>query len=533
MIDIHSKLMVLKAAILRNRVKIFDVGMILSCLGAAAVAAFELDVFATEGVETAQQQKIELNEVLALTLLAMTGLLIYLFRRAVEHRRENALRIEAEQEALTLAFQDPLTGLPNRRRFDEALKGALQAMPTAPEAHALLLLDLNGFKTINDVYGHPTGDQALIRISARLRRAMRDGDLVARLGGDEFAVLAKNVAGSEGATTVALRIIGCFDDPVELGGQRHPLGAAVGVALTPLDGETGEELMRKADVALYRAKAEGGSTVRFFEAEMDTRLRDRSALERDLRAALLDDDFELSFRPRARIDDGELAGFEATCRWVHPHMGEIGQRRFAPIAQSAGLLGPLFERLLRRALAAASSWPPQFRLSFEAPGELVSSPGFGLRIAAALADTRFPPARLDLEIDEGALIRDPESAEALIKPLKTLGVSLVAANFGTGYADLKRLQGLKLDRVRIDRSFVAAMTDDAEAASMVKALIAFGRGLDLEVIAEGVTSEAQSAALMRHGCGEARGAFFGAPLSERDAFRLARPEALDASVQVG
>lgn len=505
----------------RHKVKIFDAGFLIVALCVAALFAFEVDVFATEGRLTKRQETIELNELMALTTLLMGGVLFYTWRRAREHTRENARRMEAEKEVMSLAFQDPLTGLPNRRRFDEALKAALNTVPAAPEAHAIFLLDLNGFKKINDVHGHPVGDQVLIHVGARLLRAVREGDLVARLGGDEFVVLARNVAGAEGASTVALRIIECITPPVVVDGVRHAVGTAIGVALSPHDGAGAEELLRKADVALYRAKVERASTVRFFEPEMDARLQERDSLEQALRQAVEADALLVRFRPTGRIGEPQITGFEALARWPHPAQGELPPERFLPVAQDAGLLPVLTEQLLVKACAAVS-WPRSVRLSFTLPGGLLTDPAFGLRILSALGRTGLSPNRLDLEIDEGALIREAEAAQALLNPLRSAGVSIVASHFGTGYSDLQNLHRLKLDRIKIDRTFVEAMTYDRKAAVMVKALIGIGQGLDLGVIADGVGTEAQKAALAAQGCDQAQGAMYGDAVDQAEASALVR-----------
>lgn len=509
----------LKAFVMRNRVKIFDLGLVLIVLAVAALFAFEVDIFANEQGIPQRQETLELDELLVLTTLIVGGILFYTWRRAIEHRRENGRRLAAEREVMVLAMHDPLTGLPNRRQFDEALKAALTTVPTAPEAHAVLVLDLNGFKKINDVHGHPVGDGVLINVGARLLRAVRDGDLVARLGGDEFAVLARNVAGSEGAASVALRIIESLATPVTINGNRHTVGTAIGVALSPHDGETTEEMLRKADVALYRAKVERNSTVRFFEPEMDARLHERNDLEQSLKVALEQGGFEIHYQP-TRVSGDRLSGFEALPRWRHPTLGELEAERFLPIAEEAGLLLALTEQLLRKACAAAASWPSEVRISFNLPRALLVNAAFGLRILTALAETRLSPSRLALEIDEGALIREAEAAQALLTPLRNAGIQIIADNFGTGYSDLQNLQRLKLDGVKIDRTFVAAMLHDRQAAVMVRALIGIGQGLDLSVTADGVGTEQQEAALAAQGCDVGQGALYGGPLSENEASAL-------------
>jgi diguanylate cyclase (GGDEF)-like protein len=507
---------------MRNRVKIFDLGFIVMLLTAATFVAFEVDIFENAPGVSRKQETIELDELMLLSTIAVSGVLFYTWRRAREHKRENQLRVAAEREVMNLALHDPLTGLPNRRQFDDQLKAALAALPTAPEAHAVLLLDLNGFKKINDIHGHPVGDEVLIHVGARLLRAVREGDLVARLGGDEFAVLARNVAGAEGATSVALRIIESLSSSVSAGGVQHAVGTAIGVALSPQDGETTGELLRKADIALYRAKADRRSSVRFFEPEMDARLQERDDLERALSKAVADDGFILRFQP-TRVSGGQVTAFEALPFWRHPSKGDLGPDRFLPIAEEAGLLAQLTEQLLRKACAAAVSWPGKVRLSFNLPGRLLHDPAFGLRVLMALGDSKLAPNRLELEIDEGALIRDTEAAQALLSPLRAAGVLVVADNFGTGYSDLQNLHRLQLDGIKIDRTFVGAMLHDRQAAVMVKALIGIGQGLDLAVSADGVVNTDQQAALMAHGCQLAQGDLYGGPLSAEAAQALVAP----------
>ncbi|GLK66537.1 putative bifunctional diguanylate cyclase/phosphodiesterase [Hansschlegelia plantiphila] len=523
----------LKARVLRNRVKIFDAGLVLIFLGVAALFAFEVDVFENEAGLPPRQQTIELDELLVLTTLTMCCVLFYTWRRARDHKRENAQRLAAEQEVLTLALQDPLTGLPNRRQFDEALTAALKVVPSAPEAHAIFMVDLNGFKKINDVHGHPVGDEVLIHVGARLLRAVRENDLVARLGGDEFAVIARNVVGAEGASTIARRIVENLGPPVAINGVGHPVGAGVGIALSPHDGLTAIELLRKADVALYRAKAERSTGIRFFEPEMDARLHERDALERALRDAVESDSFVIRFQPTSLIGGDGIAGFEASPRLTHPVLGEIEPERFLPIAEETGLLGALTEQSLRKACAAAASWPPTVRLSFNLPGPLLLDAGFGPRILAVAAETGLAPARLDVEIDEGALMREAEAASKLLTPLRSAGVSIVADHFGTGYSDLKNLHRLKLDRVKIDGSFISAMGHDRQAAVMVRALIGIGQGLDLEVIADGVVTEEQRTTLSLQGCGQGQGALYGGQVSAEEAAALVRPDAGGAIVTAG
>jgi len=506
------------ALIRRRASSLRDIGALGATVVAAALIAFEIDVFETEGQVSRAVETLELDEVLVLTSLIVLGLLVFVWRRGVEHRRELERRRAAEAEVMSLALQDPLTGLPNRRQFDEALKAALRQPPTAPEAHALFMLDLNGFKKINDLHGHPVGDQALIHVSARLLRAVREGDLVARLGGDEFAIIARNVAGADGAAAIGRRIIDSLEPPVVIEGTRHAVGSATGVALAPQDGLDGEGLVRKADVALYRAKAERRSALRFFEPAMDARLTLRDELERALAEAVRQDDLALAFRPRVSAQ-GQVVAFETVAEW---RRGDetLTAERFLPIAEEADLLGPLTRKLLERACKAARTWPERVRLAFELPGALLPQTSFGLTLLSVLSETGLSPARLDLEIDEGALIRDADAAMALIAPLRQAGVAVIASRFGTGYSNLQNFRRLALDGVKIDRSFVAAMGDDHGAAVMVRALIGVGQGLDLAVIADGVSSAEQRTLLEAQGCGQLQGGLYGEAVSVEEALAL-------------
>lgn len=508
-----------KSALLRRRGQIQDIGLILLSLAIAGLFVFEIDVFRAEGSLTPHQELIELDEVLILTSLLMAAVLFYVWRRAADFARETRRRAAAEKEVLTLALQDPLTGLPNRRQFDDELRQALEALPTAPEAHAVFMLDLNGFKQINDIHGHPTGDQTLIHVGARLLRAVRDGDLVARLGGDEFAVIARNVAGAEGATTIGLRILESLAPPVVIGPNRHAVGAAIGVALTPHDGDTAEDLIRKADVALYRAKAERASTLRFFEVAMDARLLERDALRQALLDDLEADRFEVRFQPRVS-QTGEVVAFEAQPQWPRDGYAPLPPERFLSIAEEAAALSPLSRALFQKACAQTGNWPRSVRLSFPLPAALLSSPAFGLTILSLLSKTGLSPSRLDLEIDEGALTRDADGAMAMLAPLRGAGVRLIASRFGTGYSNLQNFRRLKLDGVKIDSSFISAMGSDRGAAVMVRALIGVGQGLDLDVIADGVVSPLQSAALAAEGCDLAQGKLYGDALTATEALTL-------------
>ena len=490
-----------KAMLIRHRFNLADAAMIGVVVVAALLAAWQLDVFPNETMAV-REGVLELDEVFAVGALAF-GLFAWTRMRA--QGREVRRRRAAEDEARALAFEDPLTGLPNRRQFDAALNAALAAPPGADAVHAVLMLDLNGFKRINDVHGHPVGDEALVQTALRLRKAVRDNDLVARLGGDEFAVLARHLSGAEAATGLARRIIEHLEEPVSAGGTEHQMGAGVGIALAPLDGADAETLLRKADVALYRAKAEGVSALRFFEAEMDQQIQERDQLERDLRGAIGSDELELLYQPCTDLRSGALTGFEAVAQWRHPQLGLLDAGRFTPVAEAAGLIGRLTDDLLRRAARDAATWGGETLLSFNIAPAQLKDRTFGLRILKILGDAGLPPPRLELEITESAVVADLEAAQEVLGAIRETGVKIALRDFGTGYSSLYHLRNFRSDRIKIDRSLVQAMADSSQSAAIVRALVGLGAGLGLTVAAEGVQDERQQALLAKDGCQQAQG----------------------------
>jgi diguanylate cyclase (GGDEF)-like protein len=491
--------------IVRHRLTLRDVFLLLACMATAALLAIEIDLFTNGDQMSARQREIELDEALALGALLSVGLLLMSWRLLRSQRRETQRRIEAERRARELALQDALTGLPNRRRFDQEIKAAVSAPPRANGAHAVLLLDLNGFKRVNDVYGHGTGDEVLIEVAARLQQAVREGDLAVRLGGDEFAILARQLVGAEDATSIALRVTKAFEQPVTIGSTRHDIGVGIGIALFPQDGADSAEILRKADIALYRAKSEPGSASRFFEAEMDAHMRERDLIERELRAAIAEGTVVSHFQPLIDLQSQRITGFEALARWTHPTLGEVPPERFIPIAESCGLIYQLTEALLRQATRAAAAWPPDVTLSFNISPVLLREPTLGLHVLSILGETGFSPQRLELELTESALVSDMEAAQRTLGALHAAGVRIALDDFGTGYSNLYHLRNFKVDRIKIDRSFVDRMELDPNSASLVRALMGLGHGLGLTITAEGVERPEQATALLDQGCQHAQG----------------------------
>lgn len=505
----------LKEIIIRYRFTLADIAMIVAVVIAAGFGIWQFDAFPNE---TAAERELtfELDEIFAVCAL---GFALFGWSRLRAQRREIGRRRVAEEEARALAFEDTLTGLPNRRQFDAALNAALAAPPGADAVHAVFMLDLNGFKRINDLHGHPTGDEALVQTAIRLRRAIRDNDMVARLGGDEFAILARHLAGAEAAATLALRIIEALKDPVRTGAGEHAIGAGIGIALAPTDGTDAETLLRKADIALYRAKALGRSALRFFEEEMDHHIRERDILERDLRAAIDTKKLEVVYQPRIDLKSGAIISFEATPRWMHDQYGELDTARLVAIAETTGLVQALVDDLLRTACRDAAGWGGNVTLSIGIPPALLKDDTFGLRIVAILGESGLPASRLELEITESALVADLEAAKRVLGAIHETGVKIALNNFGTGYSSLYHLRNFKLDTIKIDRSFVQVMAENPESAAIVRALVGLGSGLGLTVAAEGVQNEQQQTMLVNEGCQQGQGFLFSRSVTADEARR--------------
>ncbi len=473
---------------MRHRVSIHDLLILIAAMFVVAYVAFEVDIFVTEGAVSAAEETIELDEALMLGGLLAVGMLVFAVRRYIDQKRETARRIVAERKARELAFQDPLTGLANRRQFDDALRVAASSPPAAGQQHGIFLLDLNGFKKINDSYGHGAGDEVLLIVAQRLLSAVRPGDLVARLGGDEFVILAPHLLGAEAATTLAMRIVQAFADPIATGTIIHQIGTGIGISLYPRDGEQPSELVRKADVALYRAKGEQRSAIRFFEEEMDLLLKERGRMEVALRKAMADGAIEPRFRPSFDLNTGEVTAFEAVPYWEMDET-EVPVERFLAIAEETGMIHALFESVLKRACAGARNWPPETRLSIDIfPGQLRDA-NLGQTILSILKTCNFDPHRLEVEIAEATLVRDFETAKQALAPLRETGVTMTLDHFGTGYSNLYHIQEFKLDKVKIDRRFTENLNDD-RSARMMRALAGLGHGLGLTVTADGIEGDA-------------------------------------------
>ncbi|QXF12966.1 MULTISPECIES: bifunctional diguanylate cyclase/phosphodiesterase [Sphingopyxis] len=451
-------------------------------------------------------------------------LIVEIAAHAIEYRgrrcqvlavRDLTARKRAEQLIEHLASHDTLTGLPNRARFTSAL----EALARSGEHFALLALDLDRFKAVNDLFGHAAGDAILCRVAALLRDAIRDVDLVARIGGDEFLIIQRGVGDVADTQRLAERILAGFALEMDITRDPMAVGVSIGVALFPGDATDIERLRHNADVALYRAKECGRGQACFFDLEMDRQVRERRELEHDLRHAITRGQLHLVFQPLVATAGGTVMGYEALLRWTHPTRGSIAPEIFVPIAEDVGAIIPIGEWVLREACAAAALWPDDVSVAVNVSAIQFQLPNLAAVVADALETSGLAAARLELEVTESVMLRDRAGALDTLHRLKALGVRIVMDDFGTGYSSLSNLQAFPFDKIKIDRSFVSHVTDDESARSIIRAIVGLGRSLDLPVVAEGVETEAQRLMVLEEGCPQAQGFLFGRPAE----FTLAGP----------
>lgn len=449
------------------------------------------------------------DDAVMMSFVLSIGLVIYSIRRLQDLSKEVKARAEAEGEALKLARHDPLTDLPNRRFFTEKLDDVLLRTTSHGRRTAVLMLDLDGFKAINDTYGHRVGDRTLVEVGERMSKVIRSGNMLARVGGDEFAIVLPNIASLDDPTGLARRIVGAIAEPFIIGSAATTLGVCIGIAVAPDNGTEHDDLVRRADLALYRAKADGQSTIRFFEPDMDVYVERRMRIERELRNALAARAIVPYYQPLVFLAENRIIGFEALARWESAELGVISPVEFIPIAEECGLIGELGDQLLRRACLDAAAWPADIKLAFNISPIQLRNNSLGLRILTILGDTGFDPHRLELEITETALVDNLELAQRVIDQLRQAGIRIALDDFGTGYATLGQLQTLHLDKIKIDRSFVDRLCKDKESMVIVRAILGLASGFGLTTTAEGIEDVEQLACLKADGCLEGQGYLFG------------------------
>jgi len=423
----------------------------------------------------------------------------------ITEQRQNEARIHH------LARHDALTDLPNRINFLEAM-AEIETSIARGDRVAVLCIDLDHFKAINDTLGHAMGDAVLKQVSARLWGTTRETDVLARLGGDEFFLLLKPIEGPREAALVAERIVKAIAAPFSISGHQIAIGASVGIAVAPGDGTTTDALMKNADLAAYRAKSEGRSTYHFFEPAMDAALQRRRSIEVGLRTALQGGEFRLAFQPLVGLAENRIVCFEALLRWDHPERGTISPVEFIPVAEDTGLIVPIGEWVLREACKTAAGWRGKVRVAVNLSPVQFKNPRLFDLVKSALADAGLSPSRLELEITESLLLADSDQTLETLHRLRDLGIRIALDDFGTGYSSLSYLRSFPFDKIKVDRSFMRDLSRKGDSLAIIKAIIGLGHSLGMAMTAEGVETEEQLNAVREQGCDEVQGFLFSPPM---------------------
>ncbi len=420
-------------------------------------------------------------------------------------------RRRAEAQVVFMAQHDALTGLPNRIAFRSRLEEALASASRGQDC-AVLCLDLDRFKFVNDTFGHAVGDELLRRVADRLRGCVRETDALTRLGGDEFAIFLTDLTQPEVAGELAQRVIQVLSEPFEIGDHGAIVGASVGIAVAPGDGSTADQLLRNADTALYRAKRDERGTYRFFEPEMDARLQARASLERDLRQAVRDQQFELAYQPQYDLGTNAICGFEALLRWRHPTRGTVSPGDFITVAEETGLIVPIGAWVLHQACMDAASWPSPVKVAVNLSAVQFRATSLVEEVEGVLSRSGLSAARLELEITESVLLRDCADTLATLHALRAVGMGICLDDFGTGYSSLSYLRSFPFNKIKIDQSFTMDLPEKEECVAIVRAIVTLGRSLGMATLGEGVETAAQLDQLRKEGCTEAQGYLFSRPI---------------------
>jgi diguanylate cyclase (GGDEF)-like protein len=452
------------------------------------------------------------------------ALVVFSLRRIGDQRSERSKRLAAERDAQTAAMRDPLTQLPNRRQFQSDVSEALK---NSDNKMSVLLLGIDQFKKLNEVYGHVGCDEALLQVGSRIRQRAAAGDIFARIGDDEFALC---VAGGDpdSARRIACSLVEAVRQPVQIGIEQHSIGASVGIAQTGRGHATVDELLRCAHVALSRARSIHTEFC-FFDPKMDAHIRERSLLEKDLRAAIGGDGLRPYYQPIVDLKTRRIVSFESLARWHNPVSGLILPDTFIPLAEEIGILDMVSGQLFGDACRDAAAWPAEVSLTFNFSPSQFADRAFADAILSVLHDTGLAPHRLEAEITESALVEDLEATRHAIQTLRNAGVRIVIDDFGTGYSSLYHLYELRFDKLKIDKRFIQELITTGESAVFIRAMVGLSRGLNLSVTAEGIETETQAAAALQHGIDQAQGYLFGKAIpAEQVTQLLAEPAELVA-----
>ncbi len=415
-----------------------------------------------------------------------------------------------EAQLAHMAHHDSLTRLPNRILLRERLDQELVRARRGAK-FAVLCLDLDQFKSVNDTLGHPVGDRLLQVAAERMLDCVAETDIVARLGGDEFAIIQVAAPEPQGVTILAERLIEVMAEPFDVAGHQVVIGTSIGIALVPSDGLDSDQIIKSADMALYRAKKDGRGVFRFFEPEMDAKMQARRTLELDLRRALIKSEFEIYYQPLVSLETNQVSGFEALLRWNHPTRGVMSPGDFIPVAEEIGLIVPLGEWVIRNACLEAAGWPKDIKVAVNLSPAQFKSKGLALTVASALGHSGLSPHRLELEITETVLLLESHATLATLHQLRELGVRISMDDFGTGYSSLSYLRSFPFDKIKIDQSFVRDLSERPDSVAIIRAVSGLGKNLGMATTAEGVETVEQLGHLRLEGCSEVQGYLFSKP----------------------
>ncbi|KQO78793.1 EAL domain-containing protein [Methylobacterium sp. Leaf88] len=430
--------------------------------------------------------------------------------------RDVSARREAEERVRHMALHDALTGLPNRTLFRDRLDQAIAHARRVRTGFAVLACDLDRFKAVNDSLGHPAGDALLRIVAERMRAALRPYDTIARLGGDEFAIVLTYLDDAREAACLAERLIAAVSEPIDLDGQSVEVGVSIGLTVATEQDCDPDELFKRADIALYEAKAAGRNTHREFEPDAGARIATRGLLALDMKEAIRRDAFHLAYQPVVDAATGTVVGFEALMRWRHPVQGDLAPGAFIPLAEETGLIVPLGAWALQEACREAAGWPAPIRVAVNVSAVQLRRPGLEATVLSALAASGLPANRLKLEVTESVLMQDAEAVLACLHRLRGRGVRIALDDFGTGYSSLSYLRRFPFDQIKIDRSFIRDIADP-DAAAIVRAVVGIGERLGMGIVAEGVETPEQLDLVRREGCTQVQGFLFSRPLPPREA----------------
>ena len=485
----------------------------------ATVALFAICVFAVSGAQivpeviTSHGAAHAIRPHLVATFLLNIALVLFAWRRSEQLKKTFAERDAAEGLAYQLAYYDEVTGLLNRRRLNELLAD----LPSKSGQAALILIDLDHFKRVNDLKGHAAGDKVLAETARRLLEVCPATARCIRLGGDEFAVLLRGPAPQpEDAEQLAELLLQALNRPMAIADMTIVVGCSIGISFIDRDRRGATGLLERADLAMYEAKKRGRNCCVAFDERMEAEFERRKRFEAEMRQGIERGEFVPFFQPIVDLDTGELTGFEVLARWMHPARGVLEPAQFLELAEATGMISDLGYGVMHQALATARAWPSHLKMAVNISQSQFSDPGFAKRILQVLADTRFPAARLELEITEKSLLDDFNSALAIIASLKNNGISVSVDDFGMGYASLAELRALPFDRLKIDRRFIASFLEDRGRVAFVEAIATLGKGLKVPITAEGVEAESLRAKLLELGCCDAQGWVFARALSANE-----------------